>query len=220
MDVKIDVQLKTRFPDLKVLACEIKGVKVEKRNVELEKFEDQIINHVRERYDLESLKDGLTFRAYRDFFWKIGIDPTKIRPAAEALIRRVLAGRTIPLINTLVDAYNLASIKTEIALAAFDADKLKGELVMRFAEKGEEFLGIGMEKPMSLNGGEIVVSDGEKLVAVYPYRDADNTKITEKTKNVMLLMCGVPGIGEEILQNAARVALEYILYFCDGEGRM
>jgi len=220
MEVKIDVQLKNRFPDLKVLACKIKGVKVEKRNVELEKFEDQIINHVRERYDLESLKDGLTFRAYRDFFWKIGIDPTKIRPAAEALIRRVLAGRTILRINTLVDAYNLASIKTEIALAAFDADKLKGELVMRFAEKGEKFLGIGMEKPMSLKGGEIVVSDSEKLVAVYPYRDADNTKITEKTKNVMLLVCGVPGIGEETLQNAGQVALEYITRFCNGEGRM
>jgi len=220
MEVKIDVQLKTRFPELNVLACEVKGVKVEKRNVELEKFEDQIINHVRKQYSLESLKDGLTFRAYRDFFWKIGIDPTKIRPAAEALIRRVLAGRTIPLINTLVDAYNLASIKTEIALAAFDADKLKGELVMRFAEKDEEFLGIGMEKPMSLKGGEIVVSDSEKLVAVYPYRDADNTKITEKTKNVMLLVCGVPGIEEETLQNAGQVALEYILRFCNGEGRM
>lgn len=218
MDVKIDIQLKTRFPELKVLACEIKGVKVEKRNVELEKFEDEIMKHVRERYDLESLKDGLTFRACRDFFWRIGIDPTKIRPAAEALIRRVLGGRTIPHINTLVDAYNIASIKTEIALAAFDADKLKGELIMRFAEKGEEFLGIGMKKPMFLKGGEIVVSDGEKLVAMYPYRDADSTKITEKTKNVVLLVCGVPGIGEENLQNAARVALEFITRFCGGEG--
>jgi len=220
MEVKIDIQLKTRFPELKVLACEIKGVKVEKQNIELQKFEDQIMKHVRERYNLESLKDGLTFRAYRDFFWRIGIDPTKIRPAAEALIRRVLGGKTIPRINTLVDAYNLASIKTEIALAAFDADKLKGELIMRFAEKGEEFLGIGMEKPMLLKGGEIVVSGGEKLVAVYPHRDADDTKITEKTKNVMLLACGVPDIGEETLQKAARVALEYILRFCDGEGKI
>jgi len=220
MDLKIDIQLKTRFPELKVLTCEIEGVKVEKQSVELEKFEDEIMKHVRERYNLESLKDGSTFRAYRDFFWKIGIDPTKIRPAAEALIRRILGGKTIPRINTLVDAYNLASIKTEIALAAFDADKLKGELIMRFAEKGEEFLGIGMEKPMLLKGGEIVVSDGEKLVAVYPHRDADDTKITEKTKNVMLLVCGVPSIGEETLQKAARVALEHILRFCDGEGRM
>jgi len=220
MDLKIDVQLKTRFSELKALTCEIKGVKVEKRNVELERFQNEITKQVRQQYDLESLKNLSTFRAYRDFFWKVGIDPTKNRPAAEALIRRILGGKSIPSINTLVDAYNLASIKTEIALAAFDVDKLKGDLLMRFAEKGEEFLGIGMEKPMLLQGGEIVVSDGENLVAMYPYRDADSTKITEKTKNVVLLVCGVPSIGEEILQNAARVALEYITRFCSGEERM
>ena len=47
MDLKIDIQLKTRFPELKVLTCEIKGVKVEKQNAELEKFEDEIMKHVR-----------------------------------------------------------------------------------------------------------------------------------------------------------------------------
>ena len=220
MNLKIDVQLKTRFSDLTVLTCNVKDVRVEKQNVELEKFRDEITEKVREKYDLDSVKNLPTFRAYRDFFWRVGIDPTKNRPAAEALIRRVLGGRTIPRINTLVEAYNLVSIKTEIALAAFDANKLKGDLLMRFAEKGENFLGIGMEKPMLLQGGEIVGSDSEKLVAIYPYRDADSTKITEKTKNVMLLVCGVPGIGEETLQNAAQVALEYITRFCGGEGKI
>lgn len=214
MALNIEFHLQKRFPELKVLNCQIRGVKVEKRNVELERFKEEVMKQVREKYDLESLRNLPTFRAYRDFFWRVGIDPTKNRPAAEALIRRVLGGKAIPNINTLVDAYNLASIKTEIALAAFDADMLKGDLLMRFATEGEEFLGIGMEKPMILQGGEIVISDGEKLVAVYPHRDADNTKITEKTKNVVLLVCGVRGIGEEILQEAAQVALEYITRFC------
>ena len=214
---RIDTQVKTRFLELTVLACNIEGVKVEKRSIELEKFKNEIMEQVREKYDLETLKNLSTFRAYRDFFWRVGIDPTKIRPAAEALIRRVLGGRSIPHINTLVDAYNLASVKTEIALAAFDADKLKGDLLMRFAEKGEEFLGIGMEKPMILQGGEIVVSDDEKLVAIYPYRDADSTKITEKTKNVTLLVCGVPGIEEKTLQDATGVTLNCIVRFCNGK---
>ena len=88
---------------------------------------------------------------------------------------------------------------------------------MRFAKRGEKFQGIGMEKPMVLQGGEIVVSDMEKLVAVYPYRDAESTKISEKTKNVLLLVCGVPGIEKETLRNAAQVALEYVTSFCGGE---
>jgi len=220
MNMKIDFQLKTRFLGLTVLTFNVKDIKVETQNFELEKFKGEITKKVREKYDLDSIKNLPTFRAYRDFFWRVGIDPTKNRPAAEALIRRILGGRTIPRINTLVDTYNLASIKTEIALAAFDANKLKGDLLMRFGKKGTRFLGIGMEKPMLLQGGEIVVSDSEKLVAIYPYRDADTTKITEKTKNVVLLVCGVPGIGEETLQDAAEVALEYITRYCNGEGKI
>lgn len=220
MTIEVESGLKRRFPGLQALICQILGVKIRKRSIELENFEEKLMKQVKEQYDLESLKDLPTFRAYRDFFWRVGIDPTKNRPAAEALIRRVLGGKAIPRINTLVDAYNLASIRTEIALAAFDMDKLKGDLLMRPARKDEEFLGIGMKKPMRLQGGEIVISDEEKLVAIYPHRDADNTKITEATKNVLLLVCGVPGIKEETLQNAAQVAMDYVTKFCGGKGRM
>jgi len=34
------------------------------------------------------------------------------------------------------------------------------------------------------------------------------------------LVCGVSGIGEETLQNAAQVALEYITRFCGGEDKI
>ncbi len=217
MNLKIESKLKNSFPDLTVKIFQVKDVKIRKRDPELEKFKIEVMEQVRNEYDLESLKDQSTFRAYRDFFWRVGVDPTKNRPAAEALIRRILGGRTVPCINTLVDAYNLASIKSRIALATFDADKLEGGLFMRFAEEGERFVGIGMEKPLILKGGEIVVSDDEKLVAVYPYRDADNTKVTEKTRNVIVVVCGAPGINEEELKNTSRVALDYIKRFCDGE---
>jgi len=217
MSLKIDSKLKTRFPDLTVLTLHIKGVHVQKRGAELEKFKVEVMRQVRNEYNLVSVKDHPTFRAYRDFFWSIKIDPTKIRPAAEALIRRILAGKTLPSINTLVDAYNLASIKSRIALATFDADRLEGDLLMRFAEEGEQFIGIGMEKTLILKGGEIVVSDEEKLVAIYPYRDADNTKVTEETENIMMLVCGVPGIPKQDLKNASQVALEYITRFCNGK---
>jgi DNA/RNA-binding domain of Phe-tRNA-synthetase-like protein len=217
MSIKIDPELSTRFPNLTALTLHINCVKIKKRDNELEKFKLEVMKHVRNEYDLDAVKDHPTFRAYRDFFWRIGIDPTKIRPAAEALIRRILAGKTLPCINTLVDAYNLASVTSRIALATFDADKLEGNLFMRVAEEGEQFVGIGMEKPLILKGGEIVVSDKEKLVAVYPYRDADNTKVNYETENILMVVCGVPGINEDILENASKVAIDYVNRFCGGE---
>jgi len=208
--------LRNRFPDLKVLAFSVKDVKVTKRKDELEEFKKLVFDEVRKRYSLETVKDVPVFRAFRDFFWKIGIDPTKNRPAAEALVRRILAGKPIPSINTAADACNLASIKSEVPLATFDEDKIKDRLTMRFALKEESFLGIGMDKPMSLNGGEVVISDSERIVALYPHRDADYSKLTEKTRNVTILVCGVPGISLETLNQSKKIAIEYINKFCNG----
>jgi DNA/RNA-binding domain of Phe-tRNA-synthetase-like protein len=110
----------------------------------------------------------------------------------------------------------LASIKSEVPLATFDEDKIKDKLTMRFALKKESFLGIGMTKPMSLNGGEVVISDSERIVALYPHRDADYSKLTEKTRNVTILVCGVPGISLETLNQSKKIAIEYINKFCNG----
>lgn len=215
--LELSRELKERFPDLRVLAFQIRGVRVERRSAELEEFKKGLIEEVREKHDLEGLKDDPLFRAYRDFFWRVGIDPTKNRPAGEALVRRVLRGKLLPTINTLVDAYNLASLKTGVPLAAFDGEKLVGRLLMRFAEGGEKFLGIGMERPIKLGGGEVVISDGEKLVAIYPYRDSDETKVTLSTRNVVMLVCGVPGVGEGILKMAKEDAVNFITRFCGGK---
>jgi DNA/RNA-binding domain of Phe-tRNA-synthetase-like protein len=217
MMLKINPQLQSWFPELAAILVHIDGVKIKKRSTELENFKLEVIKKTSQELDLETIKDNPTFRAYRDFFWTIKIDPTKTRPASEALTRRILAGKPLPCINTLVDAYNLASITSQIPLATFDSDKLEGELYMRFAKNGEKILGIGMKKPMELQGGEIVVSDKKKLVAVYPYRDSDNTKVTEKTQNVTIVSCGVPKITKKTLQKASNTAVDYVTRFNCGK---
>ena len=116
-----------------------------------------------------------------------------------------------------MDSYNLASIKTEIALAAFNREELIGDLIMRQSERGEKFLGIGMIEPSVLTGSEVVIADSEKLLAIYPHRDADISKVTTSTRNVLLLICGVPGINMTILNNAKEHAEKYIIKFCGGK---
>jgi DNA/RNA-binding domain of Phe-tRNA-synthetase-like protein len=216
MKVKIVNDVLRSFPGLMVLVVEIKGVRVSEVDPIIEEFKEKVFVNLRSRFTLESLKDEPVFRAYRDFFWRIGVDPTKTRPAAEALIRRVLGGRSIPRINTLVDAYNLASMTTCIALAAFDVSRLQGDIIMRFANKGEEFLGIGMDKPVTLAGGEILMTDAARIIAIYPHRDADYSRVTFQTKNLMLVSCGVPGISFDQLKEAGDRASDFVVKFCGG----
>jgi DNA/RNA-binding domain of Phe-tRNA-synthetase-like protein len=212
----IDEKLQRRFPSLAAQVLLFTNVSVQSETAELEAYKDEVYEDVRSRWTVDGLKENPVFRAYRDFFWRLGIDPTKNRPAAEALIRRTLRGNPIPRINSWVDTYNLISMDTAIPIASFDRDKLRGSLLMREAEAGEEFHGIGMSKPVVLVGGEAVIEDGERLVAIYPYRDAEHSKVTLSTKNVYMLMCGAPDISLDALRSASESALKIMLKFCDG----
>ena len=134
---------------------------VKEKDSPLEAFKPELSQRVRARFSsLDQIRDNSIFRAYRDFFWCVGIDPTKTRPASEALTRRIVAGKELPSINTLVDAYNLASVESSIAIAAFDLDLLtSSDLFMRTARKDERFRGIGMDAAMELRGIEVVIED-------------------------------------------------------------
>ena len=217
MELNVERSLTLSFPGLRATIRAITGVTIEESNPALDELREEVETETKAKYTLETVRNVAIFRAYRDFYWRVGIDPTKVRPAAEALVRRVLAGKPFPNINTLVDAYNLASIRTGVALAAFDQAKLRGNFLMRLASPGEQFLGIGMEKPMRLGGKEIVIADDEKLIAVYPYRDADTTKVTTSTRDLTLMTCGCPGIPDRDLAEAEGVATEFILRFCGGK---
>lgn len=208
MEIHDDI-LKT-FPGLFVAEGDIGPLSIKEKNPRLEILKGEIITEIRERYTLEQVKDEPLFRAYRNFFWSVGIDPTKTRPASEALIRRVLAGKMLPTINTAVDAYNLASIRTGVPMGAFDAGILNGNLEMRFAQEGEEFIGIGMEKPLILHKNQIILSDDKEVVAIYPYRDSDATKITHATKTIHIVACGVPDVKRETVITALELSTGYL----------
>ena len=211
-------ELESAFPGLRVVPLRMDGLTVRDSDPALESFKLEVQERVRRRTpSLEEVKNQPVIRAYRDFFWRVGIDPTKLRPAGEALTRRVLGGRDLPRVNTLVDAYNLASLETSIAIAAFDLQRVSEDaMVMRIAVKGESFLGIGMTAPDTLNGVEVVIEnrDSGGLMAVYPYRDSDASKVTESTRSVCFLMCGVPGIPDPELSRAKELTRQYVGRFC------
>lgn len=215
--IKVERGVVERFPGLRVTLRLIEGVHVEPSSSELDELREAVVKQVKASFTAEELKDHPVFKAYRSFFWQIGIDPTKTRPAGEALVRRTLIGKPLPKINTLVDAYNMASLRTGVALAAFDLSKLTPPLTLRFAKPGESFKGIGMAEAKRLRGGEVVISDGRnRLVAIYPYRDADESKVTLETCDVLLLTCGVPGLELNVLEEAEELAVNYIVKFCGG----
>jgi DNA/RNA-binding domain of Phe-tRNA-synthetase-like protein len=195
----------------------VNGVRNEKDNGQSRELRRTVFAEVRSRYVVEALKDDSTVRAYRDLYWRLGVDPTKTRPSGEALLRRVLNGNDLPNISTVVDAYNLASMKTIIPVSGFDRDCLSLPFQVRFAENGESFRGIGMTEPVLLTDKLLVVADQKQVLCIYPYHDSDGTKITMSTRSIVIVGYGAPGIAEEQLRPAVEMTLAYIRQVAGGE---
>jgi DNA/RNA-binding domain of Phe-tRNA-synthetase-like protein len=215
-----DPRITEKFLGLSTCMGVINKIQVEKENEQIQRLKKSVYEEVRAKYDIETLKDNPTVRAYRDFYWKLDIDPTKTRPSGEALLRRVLHGDELPCISTVVDAYNLASMKMIISISGFDEGKLNPPFSVRFAENGESFTGIGMSKPVILTDKMLVLTDKKQVLCIYPYRDADNTKITEQTKNVLIVGYGAPRINEQTLKEAVETTVSYIKLVSGGEIEM
>lgn len=108
--------------------------------------------------------DSPSLAAWRSAFRAFGVEPTKYRSAAEALLRRLTKKGDIPSINLMVDLYNLVSIRYALPMAAFDLRGLTGDLTVRFADGSERFTAHDEPEAGHPEVGEVIFADDTGLV--------------------------------------------------------
>ena len=156
---------------------------------------------------IETLKEISGIAATRRIYRICGKDPSRYRPAAEALIRRILQGKTLYQIDTLVDLINLASMKYGYSLGGFDADKFVGNtLELGVGKEGEPYEGIGRG----------IYRDGIGGVGT-PTSDNERTKITINTNHLLVLINGYDG-NEALVRQNAEFVQQLIKRFCESDG--
>ena len=178
--------------------------------IDLERVERVLENEVRRvldelsgKYRLEDLKSNPIIRAYRDFFWRIGIDPTKTRPSSEALVRRALRG-TFPRINPVVDAGNVASARTLVSIGIYDLDKARPPLRIALSSGTEVFRPIGGKEQVVPKGVPIMLDSRGVVMHVYPHRDSVETCVDSGTRRVLIMGAGVKGVPKELVRDAVK----------------
>lgn len=154
----------------------------------------------RNRFTTVSIKEMAAIEATRRVYRACGKDPSRYRPAAEALIRRVVQGKELYQIDTLVDLINLASMKYGYSIGGFDADKFVGDmLTLGVGEAGEPYEGIGRGM---LNIEGLPVYRDQKGGVGTPTSDNERTKIDITTTHVLILVNGYDGNKETVDANA------------------
>lgn len=159
-----------------------------------------LCQRLRQELTTESLKMLTSIAATRQVYKACGKDPSRYRPASEALIRRVLQGKELYQRDTLVDLVNLASIAYGYSIGGFDADKFEGDtLTLGIGREGEPYEGIG--RGMINIQGLPVYRDKKGGVGT-PTSDHERTKMTLETTHLVVLINGYDGNRQRVKENA------------------
>lgn len=161
---------------------------------------DALCEHYRQTLTTETLKEMSSIAATRSVYKVCGKDPSRYRPASEQLIRRMLQGKELYQIDTLVDLVNLASIAYGYSIGGFDADKMVGDtLTLGIGREGEPYEGIG--RGLLNIAGLPVYRDLQGGVGT-PTSDNERTKMTLQTTHLLVLINGYDGNRERVEANA------------------
>ena len=177
------------------------------------------INTLGEKYrqtlTTESLKEMSGIAATRKVYRACGKDPSRYRPASEALIRRMLRGKELYQRDTLVDLVNLASIAFGYSIGGFDADKFEGDtLTLGVGKAGEPYEGIG--RGMINIEGLPVYRDKTGGVGT-PTSDNERTKMSIDTTHLVVLINGYDGDEQHVRENAEYI-IQLLKKYCQSDG--
>ncbi len=187
--VSISEEIAKACPDLHVAVMECDVVNTVS-DEQLWKEITEVETHIRTTCKLEDINKFPPIQATRQAYKRLGKDPNRYRPSAEALRRRIF--RELPLykIDTLVDIINLLSIQSGYSIGGFDAGKIDGDLVLGVGREGEIYHGIGRGE---LNiAGLPVYRDNQGGVGT-PTSDEERTKIDMNTGKLLMIINGYSG---------------------------
>jgi DNA/RNA-binding domain of Phe-tRNA-synthetase-like protein len=128
--------------------------------------------------------------ATRNAYKALGKDPARYRGSAEALLRRIVAGRGLPQINAVVDVINLVSVESRLPVGLYDLAHVQGDIVFRRGRAGETYKGIG-KYDLNLEGLPVFCDSVGPHGS--PTSDSERTMVTPETTQVLAVIVSFGG---------------------------
>lgn len=210
----IDSAVTRQYGDVRLSYMLIAGFTVSPTPPRMKKIARKIEQELRE--SLGKPDDSETLRSWKNFAQDMGLNRPDDLPAPRALVEDVLRGRNIPKINGVVDAANITALKFQSPVGVFDIDTLHAPITLRLARNGEGIVPIMASAEVRCMPNEVVYSDRDRIFSRYS-RDADFSKITERTQNILCVVDGTNEVPREHILRALNF-LESLLVEVGNDG--
>ena len=212
MEFKVNEKLFDEYDGLKIGVITCNNIDNTKMTKDITKETQEVKSNIKGKFANIELANYPVVRKWREIYKSFG--EKKSRSSIEALIRRLLNGHDIPSINPIVDIYNLISLKYEIPCGGEDIDTIKDDIELTYADGTESFICVGSKEEEHPNKGEIVYRSGNTVMCRnFNYRESDITKLTEDTKNCVLVIENVLDDNnslENALEELSKMVEEYL----------
>jgi len=208
VDKKLKEKIKER--EITIALAEAAGLKVQTRNMELEREKKKAI------VDFASSEVYPTIESYRYMLDKI--DKGTEGLSSENLVSFVLDSDMLPNINTAADAYNMVSFKTGLIMGAYDVRAIEGDVQVKVASGKENFIPIGSTEEDKIQPGEYVVADSKGMVITrWLTKENEKVKVDKYTRGVVVCVQGNKGIPQEKVNEVLKEVCEKIVKYCGGK---
>ena len=189
IEVRISQELKAKCPRA-ALGC----VQAEVETGATPPALDQELRSAQERVvtlaDPRAILEAPAILSARAGYKALGKDPARYRGSAEALLRRIIAGKGLPRINSVVDVINLVSAESRLPVGLYDLAHVDGGIEFRAGRRGETYKGIGKYE-LNLEGLPLFAdAKGPHGSAT---SDSERTMVTEHTKRVLAIIVSFGG---------------------------
>lgn len=217
--MKLEVTEEVKRIGVKVKAVIIK--QVENTNIEQEyiKYHQEKIKYLLEKYKDVATKEDNILKGFHLLHDNAHISRRKNTGASENLIKMLMKHGDMPIINKVVDIYNLLSMESKLALGAHDIDKIEGNVTLRFTTGNERFIPLGYTEPKEVKPGEYAyIDDNNEIICRLEVKQGNKTKVTEESKNIFYIIQGNEETTEEDLEDACKTLIEVTTKYCGGKG--
>jgi DNA/RNA-binding domain of Phe-tRNA-synthetase-like protein len=166
----------------------------------------------RERIGEQPLGTVPSLAAWRRAFTAFGVEPTRYRSAAEALLRRLTRHGEIPSVSLLVDVGNLVSVRYVVPVAMLDLAGIAGGITVTLAEGSEEYTDLGATTAEHPEPGEVVFLDAAGVVHArrWSWRQSAQSATGPTTREILIAVEGLHETAAEDV-SAAFADLEHLL---------
>ncbi len=165
-----------------------------------------------DKLTIDTIKFRPNIETTREAYIRLGKKPSRYRPSAEALCRRVLQGKGLYQVNNVVDLLNLVSLKTGFSIGGYDADKIEGTATLGIGKESEPYQAIGRGE---LNIHNLPLFRDNLGAFGSPTSDSARTMVNEGTTNFLMVFFNFGDPKE--LKNAEELAVSLLREHAAGD---